>query len=186
MRYCARPDFALESLREVDAEHLAYESVKPGPGGGVSLMLTPLELIERLAVLIPPLRRYHHRYYGALSPNASLRAKVTALASANVATPVEPASEAAASAAPLSAMPSTSAQERKGVTRAEEMIHRRAARYAWAKATHTRPYHEFDAPPSGRELLVIVDVPMSAGTHRGEIPVTRQGPSAVRRAQIHD
>ena len=57
LRYCARPAFALERLREIDAEHLVYESVKPGPGGSVSLMLTPLELIERLAALIPPPRR---------------------------------------------------------------------------------------------------------------------------------
>lgn len=31
LRYCARPAFALERLREIDAEHLVYESVKPGP-----------------------------------------------------------------------------------------------------------------------------------------------------------
>jgi hypothetical protein len=29
LRYCARPAFALERLREVDAQHLVYESVKP-------------------------------------------------------------------------------------------------------------------------------------------------------------
>jgi hypothetical protein len=63
LRYCARPAFALERLREIDAGHLVYESVKPGPGGSVSLMLTPLELIERLAALIPPPRRHRHRYY---------------------------------------------------------------------------------------------------------------------------
>jgi hypothetical protein len=61
LRYCARPAFALERLREIDAEHLVYESVKPGAGGSVSLMLTPLELIERLAALIPPPRRHRHR-----------------------------------------------------------------------------------------------------------------------------
>ncbi|MBK6972962.1 MAG: hypothetical protein IPH26_08380 [Sterolibacteriaceae bacterium] len=44
-------------MRAVDAERLVYETVKPGPGGSVSLMLTPLELIERLAALIPPPRR---------------------------------------------------------------------------------------------------------------------------------
>ena len=57
LRYCARPAFALVRLREIDAEHLVYEGVKPGAGGSVSLMLTPLELIERLAALIPPPRR---------------------------------------------------------------------------------------------------------------------------------
>jgi hypothetical protein len=36
----ARQAFALEPWREIDAEHLVYESIKPGPGGSVSLMLT--------------------------------------------------------------------------------------------------------------------------------------------------
>ena len=80
LRYCARPVFALERLRQIDPEHLVYESLKPGPGGSVSLLLTPLELIERLAALIPPPRRHRHRYYGVLAPNAPLRAAVTALA----------------------------------------------------------------------------------------------------------
>ena len=78
LRYCARPAFALERLREIDAEHLVYESVKPGPGGSVRLMLTPLERFERLAALIPPPRRHRHRYYGVLAPNAPLRAQVHA------------------------------------------------------------------------------------------------------------
>ena len=72
LRYCARPAFALERLREVDAEHLVCESIKPGPGGTISLMLTPLELIERLAALIPPPRRHRHRSSGALATNAPL------------------------------------------------------------------------------------------------------------------
>jgi len=54
LRYCARPAFALERLREIDPEHLVYESAKPGPGGSVSLILTPMELLDRLAALIPP------------------------------------------------------------------------------------------------------------------------------------
>jgi len=80
LRYCARPAFALERLRELDPEHLVYESVKPGPGGSVSLMLTPMQLLDRLAALIPPPRRHRHRYVGVLAPNSPLRAAVTALA----------------------------------------------------------------------------------------------------------
>jgi hypothetical protein len=56
LRYCARPAFALERLREIDPEHLVYESAKPGPGGSVSLILTPMELLDRLAALISPPR----------------------------------------------------------------------------------------------------------------------------------
>jgi hypothetical protein len=52
LRYCARPAFALERWREIDAEHVASENNKPGPGSGISLMLTALERIERLAALM--------------------------------------------------------------------------------------------------------------------------------------
>ncbi len=76
----ARPAFAVERLREVDAEHLVYQSVEPGSGGSLSLMPTPLELSERLAALIPSPRRHQHRYYGVMAPNAALRAQVSALA----------------------------------------------------------------------------------------------------------
>ena len=74
LRYCARPAFALERLREIDPEHLVYESVKPGPGGSVSVILTPMQLLDRLAALIPPPRRHRHRYVGVLAPNSPLRA----------------------------------------------------------------------------------------------------------------
>jgi len=67
LRYCARPAFALERLREIDARHLVYESVKPG---SVGLMPTPLQLLDRLAALIPPPRKHRHRTYGVLAPNA--------------------------------------------------------------------------------------------------------------------
>ena len=52
LRYCAPPAFALERLREtgwpwaIDPEHLVYESVKPGPKGNVSLMPTPMQLLD--------------------------------------------------------------------------------------------------------------------------------------------
>jgi Putative transposase len=34
------------------------------------LTLTPLELIDRIAALVPPPRTHRHRYYGALAPNS--------------------------------------------------------------------------------------------------------------------
>ena len=82
LRYCARPAFAQERLRQIDPEHLVYESKKPGPGGKVSVLLTPHQLLDRLAALIPPPRRHRHRYYGVLAPNSPHRAAVTALAAA--------------------------------------------------------------------------------------------------------
>ena len=85
MRYCARPPFALERLRKLDPERLLYEGTKPGPGGNAPLRLTPLELLDRLAPLVPP-RVHRHRYFGVLAPNEHLRAALTALA----ATPTPP------------------------------------------------------------------------------------------------
>jgi hypothetical protein len=40
------------------------------------LVLTPLELINRIAQLVPPPRTHRHRYYGVLAPNSPLRSAV--------------------------------------------------------------------------------------------------------------
>ena len=94
LRYCARPPFAMDRLKQRGAD-LVYRCGKGHthdneplqsdkyPG---ELVLTPLELIERIAQLVPPPRTHRHRYYGVLAPNSPLRAAVTALA--QVAPPV--------------------------------------------------------------------------------------------------
>jgi hypothetical protein len=109
-RYCARPPFALDRLHEVDAERLRYDHAKPGPGGNRPLVLTPLELLDRLAALVPPPRLHRHRYFGVLAPNAPLRTAVTALA--------------VVATTPPSAPPPNPP--------AADPAHRRAARHAWA------------------------------------------------------
>jgi hypothetical protein len=80
LRYCARPPFALERLEQLADDQLIYRFPRPQPGGRTELRLTPLELIERLAALIPPPRIHRHRYHGVLAPNSPQRAQVTALA----------------------------------------------------------------------------------------------------------
>ena len=80
LRYCARPPFALDRLEAIDDEHLRYHFSKPQADGATELQLTPLELIERIAALVPPPRVHRHRYHGVLAPNSPLRAPVTALA----------------------------------------------------------------------------------------------------------
>jgi hypothetical protein len=110
LRYCARPPFALEHLHEHHVGHLVYRCPKPRPGGPSALVLTPLELIDKIAALVPPPRTHRHRYYGVLAPNAPLRAAVTALAPAPV-PPPPPADSAGAQQA---------------------SAHRAAARYLWA------------------------------------------------------
>jgi hypothetical protein len=80
LRYCARPPFALERLEQLGHDQLVYRFAKPQPDGRTELRLSPLQLIERLAALIPPPRLHRHRYHGVLAPNSPQRAQVTALA----------------------------------------------------------------------------------------------------------
>ena len=87
LRYYARPPFALEHLHPLDAGHLIYHNPKPRSDSPRDLVLTPLELIDKIAALIPPPRAHRHRYYGVLAPNSPLRAAVTALASMPVIVP---------------------------------------------------------------------------------------------------
>jgi hypothetical protein len=71
LRYCARPPFALDRLRERDPERLLYEGSKRSPGASHPLILTPLELLDRLAALVPPPRVHRHRYFGVLARTAA-------------------------------------------------------------------------------------------------------------------
>ncbi len=137
LRYCARPPFALERLQQRDAEHLLYQASKPGPGGSGLQILTPLQLLDRLAALVPPPRVHRHRYFGVLAPNSPLRAAVTALAL--------PAVPSAAAVAPTLPAPP-----------AAEPALRRAARYAWAVLL-ARIYEVFPlrCPKCGGDMRII-------------------------------
>jgi hypothetical protein len=90
LRYCARAPFACARLRKAGRE-LVYRCAKqhsePGSkpdnkrGAKVDeIPLTPLELIDRIAALVPPPRTHRHRYFGVLAPNSPLRPAATALA----------------------------------------------------------------------------------------------------------
>ncbi len=69
LRYCARPVFASERLAWArEGERLRYRLPKPRADGQSVLELTPFELLDRLAVLIPPPNRHRHRYNGVLAP----------------------------------------------------------------------------------------------------------------------
>jgi len=134
LRYCARPPFALDRLHQLDPERLLYASAKPGPSGNGPLLLTPLQLLDRLAALVPPPRVHRHRYFGVLAPNSPLRAAVTALAPLAAPTPPTPPPEP----------PGT------------EPAHRRVARYAWALLL-ARIYAVFPlrCPRCGAEMRIV-------------------------------
>jgi hypothetical protein len=81
LRYCSRPPFASERLSWNNrSQRVVYELAKPRPSAPGALTLDPLELIDRLVILIPPPRIHRHRYHGVLAPHARLRAAVTARA----------------------------------------------------------------------------------------------------------
>ncbi|MBM5812943.1 MAG: transposase [Gammaproteobacteria bacterium] len=81
LRYCARPAFASERLCWDGAgQPVRYHLTRPLPSGQTELTLTPLELLDRLAALIPPPRRHRHHYAGVFAPHAALRARVTTCA----------------------------------------------------------------------------------------------------------
>jgi hypothetical protein len=81
LRYCARPAFASERLSwDGSDQPVRYSLTRPLPTGQTELTLTPLELLDRLAALVPPPRRHRHHYAGVFAPHARLRSRVTACA----------------------------------------------------------------------------------------------------------
>ena len=112
LRYCARPPFAKERLRKEGAA-LVYRCAKQRSeptsdkrGAKVDeITLSPLELIARIAALVPPPRTHRHRYFGVLAPNSPHRAAAVALAAPakQVVVQTEPATtgEGAPGVAPL-------------------------------------------------------------------------------------
>jgi hypothetical protein len=75
-RYLLRPPLAPERLTESSGGQLLYERPHPRRDGSSHLLLDPLELIEKLSVLIPPPRFHLLRIHGVLAPRAQLRSDV--------------------------------------------------------------------------------------------------------------
>ena len=55
-RYVLHPPLAGGRLRLIDADHLTFRLKTPWSDGTTHLVLSPLELIEKLAALVPPPR----------------------------------------------------------------------------------------------------------------------------------
>ena len=63
-------------LQITDGEQLTFRLKTPWSDGTTHLLLSPLELIEKLAALVPPRRLNLIRYHGVLAPNASARKQI--------------------------------------------------------------------------------------------------------------
>jgi hypothetical protein len=75
-RYILRPPLALERLTESTGGQLLYHFRRAWRDGSTALLLDPLELLERLAALVPPPRRPLLAYHGLLAPRAQWRAAI--------------------------------------------------------------------------------------------------------------
>jgi hypothetical protein len=135
LRYCARPPFSMERLRK-EGSKLVYRCAKQRSeptsdkrgAEADELHLTPLELIDRIAALVPPPRTHRHRYFGVLAPNSPLRAAVTALAQPAASQPATVETAQPGAGVPGVAAPGNAATP----TPEPEARPKRAAHYLWA------------------------------------------------------
>lgn len=72
-RYGLRSSFALSRLSPRDDGRLSYRLKRPWPDGRTELLLEPLDLLRRLAHLIPPARTHLVRYHGGFAPASPIR-----------------------------------------------------------------------------------------------------------------
>jgi len=75
-RYVARPPVATERLSQLADGRLLYRLKHRWRDGTTHVLFEPLELVEKLAALVPPPRINLVRYHGVLAPAARLRADV--------------------------------------------------------------------------------------------------------------
>ena len=75
-RYVARPPLAAGSLTRISDDLLSFKLKTPWSDGTTSILLSPLELIEKISALVPPPRVNLVRYHGVLAPHAKDREKI--------------------------------------------------------------------------------------------------------------
>ena len=75
-RYVARPPLALERLSVTDEGKLRYALKHPYSNGTTHFLFEPLDLLARLAALVPRPRVNLTRYHGVFAPNSTLRAQI--------------------------------------------------------------------------------------------------------------
>jgi hypothetical protein len=63
-------------LTQVSDELLSFRLKTPWSDGTQAILLSPLELIEKLAALVPPPRKNTVHYHGVLAPHAKDRDKI--------------------------------------------------------------------------------------------------------------
>jgi hypothetical protein len=82
VRYCARPPLAIERLQPLADGRLLYRFKRPWRDGTTHIVLAPLELLEKLAAMVPRPKTHLVRYHGVLAPAAKWRASIVPTAAA--------------------------------------------------------------------------------------------------------
>ena len=95
-RYVARPALASGRLRLLASQRLCFALKTPWSDGTRHLLLSPMELLEKLAALVPPPRLHLLRYHGVLAPRARDRGRIV---------PAQPVEESTAADRASSAPP---------------------------------------------------------------------------------
>jgi len=76
-RYMSRPPVASERLALTASGHVRYTLKTPYRDGTTHIVLEPLDLMARLAALVPTPRMHLTRFHGVFAPHSRLRAAVT-------------------------------------------------------------------------------------------------------------
>jgi hypothetical protein len=76
IRYTTRGAMALERLGEDTHGDLIYTFTRPWSDGTTGITLSPLELLEKLAAVVPLPRVHLVRYAGCLAPHSQLRGAI--------------------------------------------------------------------------------------------------------------
>ena len=76
-RYVSRPPVAVDRMALTDSGQVRYSLKTPYRDGTTHIVLKPLDLMARLAALVPPPRMHLTRYHGVFAPHSKLRAAVT-------------------------------------------------------------------------------------------------------------
>jgi hypothetical protein len=77
-RYITRPAIANERLKRNQAGQVVLQLKSPYRDGTTHIVMSPLELMQRLAALVPRPRLHLIRFHGVLAPHAKLRAAIVA------------------------------------------------------------------------------------------------------------
>jgi hypothetical protein len=72
-RYVSRPPIAVERLALTSSGQVRYQLKTPYRDGTTHIVLDPLDLMARLAALVPPPRMHLTRFQGVFAPHSKLK-----------------------------------------------------------------------------------------------------------------